>query len=359
MRWLAELWYPEPPRGEGGEGAARGARRPPLIARCALVLLQPLAWAYAAVIRARRGAYERGLLAAHTVGRPVVVVGNLTVGGTGKTPLVVWLAAQLGARGLRVGIVSRGYGRRSRGPRRVRTDSRWEEVGDEPLLLKRRTGCAVAVAEDRVAAARLVVAEGVDLVLSDDGLQHLRLARDFEILVLDGARGLGRGRLLPAGPLREPASRALQADFIVVNGSPAAMPRLASLRSYPGRIAPMQLVLGAARRLDGAGEPSPLASFAGTPVHAVAAIGHPARFFESLAARGLHLIEHAFADHHPFSRTEIDFPDDFPILMTEKDAMRCAAFATPRMWYVPVDAQLERADATQLIESVLARIPKR
>jgi len=283
------------------------------------------------------------------------VVGNLTVGGTGKTPLVIWLAGELRARGLKVGIVSRGYGRRSRGPRRVRSDSPWEEVGDEPLLLSRRTGCAVAVGEDRLAAARLLVADGVDVILSDDGLQHLRLARDFEILVIDGTRGFGRGRLLPAGPLREPASRALAVDYLVVNGPAESVPPSATLQGPPGRIATMHLALGAAHRVDGAGESRPLASFAGAPVHAVAAIGNPARFFESLAAHGLHLIAHAFADHHPFARGELDFPDDLPILMTEKDAMRCAAFATPGMWYVPVDAKLEAAGAAQLLGGVLDR----
>lgn len=353
MRPLPELWYSSP------EPGADGAGRLSFVARGALVLLQPLAWLYGAVIQGRRTAYERGWLPIQAAGRPVIVVGNLTVGGTGKTPLVMWLAARLGARGVSVGIVSRGYGRRSSGPHRVRPSSRWEEAGDEPLLLARRTGCPVVVAEDRIAAARLLVGEGVDLILSDDGLQHLELARDFEILVIDGARGFGRGRLLPAGPLREPASRASQVDYLVVNG-PATSTRLrAALQSHAGRIATMHLTLGDAHRVDGAGPSRPLPSFTATSVHAVAGIGNPARFFQSLAARGVRLIEHAFADHHPFSPGEIDFPDDLPILMTEKDAMRCAAFATPRMWYVPVEAELADADAAQLLESILARIPKR
>lgn len=350
MRGLSELWYGSPE--QSGERA--GPRS--LLARCALALLEPLASLYGAVIRARRMAYERGWLTVHAAGRPVVVVGNLTVGGTGKTPLVVWLAGALGARGLKVGIVSRGYGRTRRGPHRVRADSRWEEAGDEPLLLARRTGCAVAVAEERIAAARLLVAEGVDVIVSDDGLQHLALARDFEIVVIDGTRGFGRGRLLPAGPLREPPSRALGVDYLVVNGRAASSTLQATLEGMRGRIAVMQLALGAAQRVDGAGESRPLVSFTGTPVHAVAAIGHPARFFHALGACGLKLIEHAFADHHRFARGELEFPDDLPILMTEKDAMRCAAFANQRMWYVPVDAQLEDAAAAPLLESVLARI---
>ncbi|MGH8218638.1 MAG: tetraacyldisaccharide 4'-kinase [Steroidobacteraceae bacterium] len=355
MRGLPELWYPSPQAGAGNEGP------PPWIARFSLALLQPLAWLYGIAVQARRRAYERGLFSVHASGRPVVVIGNLTVGGTGKTPLVLWLATQLSARGLTVGIVSRGYGRTTAGPCRVNSDSRWEEVGDEPLLLRRRTGCPVVVAEDRVAAARRLAAEGVDIILSDDGLQHLRLARDFEILVMDGARGFGRGRLLPAGPLREPAARAATVDYVVVNGSADCTGSAdstalhAALQGRTGPVATMQLALGRVHRVDGGGPSRELASFEGTPVpvHAVAGIGHPARFFRSLAARGLHLIEHAFPDHHRFARGELDFADDLPILMTEKDAVRCTSFATPRMWYVPVDAALEEADAARLLDSIV------
>jgi len=352
---LAELWYASPP-GNAAQGGARAASRLPWIARCSLALLEPLAWLYGAAMRARRRAYARGWFAVHIVGRPVIIVGNLTVGGTGKTPLVEWLARQLGTHGLTVGIVSRGHGRTTSGPRRVRADSRWEEVGDEPLLLSRRTGCPVMVAEDRVAAARRLAADGVDVILSDDGLQHLRLARDMEILTIDGARGFGRERLLPAGPLREPVSRALAVDQIVVNGPATSAALQAILEARAGTVASMRLLPGRAHRVDGGEPPRSLASFARTPVHAVAGIGHPARFFGSLAASGLELIEHAFADHHPFARGELDFPDGLPILMTEKDAVRCASFATPRMWYVPVDVALEAADAARLLESVLARV---
>jgi tetraacyldisaccharide 4'-kinase len=352
VRRLSELWYSCP------EAQAGDAGQPRWIVRWALALLEPFAWLYGAAMRARRRAYERGWLAVHTAGRPVIVVGNITVGGTGKTPLVLWLASRLGARGLTVGIVSRGYGRTTAGPRRVRSDSRWEEVGDEPLLLSRRSGCAVVVAEDRVAAARRLAAEGVDVILSDDGLQHLRLARDFEIVVMDGARGFGRGRLLPAGPLREPASRALSVDYVVVNETASTLMPHRALQGRTGPVARMRLVLGEAYRVDGGGPSRLLASFEGTPVHAVAGIGHPGRFFRSLSARGFSLIEHTFADHHPFVRGELDFPDDLPILMTEKDAVRCESFATPRMWYVRVDAELEEGDAVRLLEGVLGRIAR-
>src|SRR6185312_9446967 len=172
----------------------------------AALLLAPFSWLYQAVTGVRRAMYSSGLLTTQHVGRPVVIVGNLTVGGTGKTPLVAWLAERLQERQLSVGILSRGYGRSGDAPRLVEPDSNWRDVGDEPLLLRQRTGCATVVSADRVAGARLLTQRGVDVILADDGLQHLRLARDCEIVVVDGTRGFGNGRLLPAGPLREPAA---------------------------------------------------------------------------------------------------------------------------------------------------------
>ncbi|MGH8200430.1 MAG: tetraacyldisaccharide 4'-kinase, partial [Steroidobacteraceae bacterium] len=183
-----------------------------------LSLLQPLSWIYGAAVSARRQAYEWGWISSQALGRPVIVVGNLTVGGTGKTPLTIWLANHLRQRGHAVGLVSRGYGREQGGLRVVTADSSWQEVGDEPLILHRRTGCPTIVGSDRVAAARALIEQGAAVVLADDGLQHLRLRRDCEIVVIDGARGLGNGRVLPAGPLRESGSRARAADALVVNG---------------------------------------------------------------------------------------------------------------------------------------------
>ncbi|MGH8258793.1 MAG: tetraacyldisaccharide 4'-kinase, partial [Steroidobacteraceae bacterium] len=278
----------------------------------------------------------------------------------GKTPLVIWLAGRLQRRGLTVGVISRGYGRARGGARRLHSGSRWEEVGDEPLLIHRRTGCPLIVAEDRASAARRLAADGVDVILSDDGLQHLRLARDLEIVVIDGVRGMGNGQLLPAGPLREPASRALDAGFVIVNGE-AAVRRAsldALLRERAGPTAAMHLGLGEACRLDGGSRSQPLERFAPGPVHAVAGIGHPARFFGALKRQGLRIVEHAYPDHHPFARGELDFPDELPILMTEKDAVRCASFATPRQWYVPVEAQLAEADAAALLDLVSERIKR-
>jgi tetraacyldisaccharide 4'-kinase len=315
-------------------------------------LLQPLSSLYGALIGLRRRGYAAGWLASERIGRPVIVVGNLTVGGTGKTPLTLWLAQQLRARGRSVGILSRGYGRADGAPRTVGPDSSWREVGDEPLLLARRSGCATVVARDRVAGARMLAAGGAQLILCDDGLQHLRLARDCAIVVIDGARGFGNGRLLPAGPLREPATALVRADLVVLNGAPehpslAQLPLAAALR--------MDLIAGDARRVDGAEGSRALGAFRERPVHAVAGIGHPARFFRELRAQGLEVIEHAFPDHHAFAAADLAFGDALPVLMTEKDAVKCAAFADARLWYVPVAARFSEQDARQLMARVLAK----
>jgi tetraacyldisaccharide 4'-kinase len=317
-------------------------------------LLQPLAWLYGGVIAARRSAHRAGWARVRPLGQPVVVVGNLTVGGTGKTPLTIWLAQQLAAANLRVGIVSRGYGRRSGAARTVHPDSDWRDVGDEPVILARRTGCPTMVAADRVAAARTLIARGADLVLADDGLQHLRLPRDCQIVVIDGARGFGNGRLLPAGPLREPVARLQQADIVVVNGAPEH-PSLAA-GVLPADTLRMRVVALEARRLDGRGSPCALEAFRGRRVHAVAGIGNPERFFRELAAHGLELVPHLFPDHHPLVARELEFGDELPVLMTEKDAVKCSPFAHPRLWYVPVDASFSERDAHQLRTRVLGKL---
>ncbi|HEY4772384.1 MAG TPA: tetraacyldisaccharide 4'-kinase, partial [Steroidobacteraceae bacterium] len=248
---LSELWY----------GNASGA-----------LFLAPLAWIYGGLIGLRRRSYDRGLLRRHGIGCPVIVVGNLTIGGTGKTPLVAWLAQALARQGYRVGIVARGYGSRVRAPRLVTPNSKWHEVGDEPLLLARSTGCITAVGVDRVAAGRLLSAQGCNVVVSDDGLQHLRLAADYRIVVVDGERGFGNGRLLPAGPLREPIAALRRADAVVVNG--AARPeQLLRGANLPALRAEMQLVAQEAVALLG-GAHRALGAFAQTRVHAVAGIGN-------------------------------------------------------------------------------------
>jgi tetraacyldisaccharide 4'-kinase len=334
-QWLLRLWYGESP---------------------GVFVLQPLSWLYGAVVAVRREAYERGWVRSHAVGRPVIVVGNLTVGGTGKTPLTIWLANHLRQRGYDVGLVSRGYGRAQGGLRMVTSDSAWQDVGDEPLILHRRTGCMTLVASDRVAAARALAERGAKVILADDGLQHLRMTRDCEIVVVDGARGLGNGRVLPAGPLRESGSRVQAADAVVVNGGAVAEP----VRGVPPELAAaalrMRLLAGHARQLAGSGQEQPLAAFRGRPVHAVAAIGNPQRFFADLRAGGLELIEHPFPDHQPLAAADLDFGDGLAVLMTEKDAVKCRQAAGPRHWYVPVEADFSEADSRRLLELVTRAI---
>ena len=331
---LTQLWY----------GNASGA-----------ALLAPLAALYGAVTGLRRRAYARGLLRRYGVGCPVVVVGNLTVGGTGKTPLVAWLAAKLRSEGYRVGIVARGYGSRARAARLVGAHATWQEVGDEPLLLAQSTGCMTAVGVDRVSAGRLLSASGMNVIVSDDGLQHLRLASDCRIVVVDGERGFGNGRLLPAGPLREPLAQLRHADAVVVNGAPPSAVHLGSGERLPAALIEMQLVPGAALAL-ASGARRPLESFRGTRLHAVAGIGNPARFFRALRAFGIEVIEHAFADHHALVASELEFGDDLPVLMTEKDAVKCRGFADARLWCVPVAAQLTDADSQLLLARVVERL---
>ncbi|MFP5307284.1 MAG: tetraacyldisaccharide 4'-kinase [Gammaproteobacteria bacterium] len=305
-------------------------------------LLLGLARLYGAVVDQRRRRLAR---AAAQLPVPVIVVGNISVGGTGKTPFVIWLVEQLRSWGFRPGVVSRGYGGRAPAyPYTVRADSDPAHSGDEPLLIARRCGCPLVVAPDRVAAARMLLAQSpVDVVVADDGLQHYRLARDLEICIVDGARGLGNGALLPAGPLREPAQRLRQVDLVVVNGDGWDDPALRVLR--------MQLHSELAVALVG-GQARPLASFAGTGlVHAVAGIGHPPRFFDALRAAGIEVREHPFADHHRYVAADLDFGDDAPVLMTEKDAVKCAALARPHWFAVPVSVRLGPLDAARVQES--------
>lgn len=296
--------------------------------------LRAVAALYGALMRTRRWAYRSGLLGQRRLETPVIVVGNRTVGGAGKTPLVIAVVDALRERGWRPGVVSRGHGRATAGAQRVTASSAPSEVGDEPLLIHCGTGVPVAVDVDRVAAARALVEAGCDVLVADDGLQHLRLGRVIEIEVQD-ARGLGNGRVLPAGPLREPLpGRA--ADFRVVHGRAASADEVL-----------MTLVLGDARRLerDGVMAPvlRPLADFAGRRVHAVAGIGHPPRFFAALREAGLDPIEHPFPDHHAFVVEDFAAMRDAPILMTGKDAVKCRHLRLDDAWEVPVAAVLPEA----------------
>jgi tetraacyldisaccharide 4'-kinase len=287
---------------------------------------RPLAWLYGGVTGLRRVFYRRGWLRSVRLPVPVVVIGNITVGGTGKTPLVIAVARALRERGLVPGVVSRGYGGRQREPVLLGNEPNPLQVGDEPCLI-RAHGIPVAVGRNRPAAATLLVGAGCDVIIADDGLQHYRLARDVEVCVIDAVRGFGNGRLLPAGPLREPLMRLVTADMRVCNGGERT-------GAYP-----MQLRGGEACSLTDDGRQS-LVAFTGQAVHAVAAIGHPARFFDSLRAYGILPIEHAFPDHHAFVPADFQFADELPVLMTDKDAIKCRRFARPGWWRVPVHAEL-------------------
>jgi tetraacyldisaccharide 4'-kinase len=297
------------------------------------LLLAPLSWLYCLVVVLRRFGYRLGFLGSRRLPVPVVVVGNLSVGGTGKTPAVLKLADLLRARGWKPGIITRGYGGRgSTWPRVVSPDADPAELGDEPVLLARRSGCPVVAGPDRVAAGLLALRQGdIDILLADDGLQHYRLARDIEIALVDGERGLGNGRCLPAGPLREPRSRLARVDFVLTNGGEA------------GEGHRMALAPGAAVNLRDAGVTRPIAAFMGKRVFAVAAIGNPERFFSMLRALGLEVQERAYPDHYPFSARDLAEWPAGPVLMTEKDAVKCARFAGEDLWYLPVEAELDPA----------------
>ena len=306
--------------------------------------LWPLSVLFCGLVVLRRTAYRHGLLPSRPPPRPVILVGNLSVGGTGKTPLVAWLAAHARARGWRPGILARGYGGRAGDwPRRVSPGDSAAEVGDEPLLLARECGVPVAAGPDRVKAGALL-AEDCDLLISDDGLQHYALARDLEIAVVDGQRRLGNGFCLPAGPLREPPARLTEVDLVVANGLPLA-----------GEFR-MDMVLGEAVSLTDPDRRRPLESFTGErrPL-ALAGIGNPDRFFAALAAAGLDCETRAFPDHHPFRAADLAPFAGRPVLMTAKDGVKCEAFATPNLWYVPVRA-LPEAAFVQRIDTFLATL---
>lgn len=311
--------------------------------RCALLL--PVASLFGALMSVRGALYRRGWLKAERLPVPVLIVGNLVVGGTGKTPLAVALANSLAARGFTPGLVSRGYGARIDAPLEVSPESDPSLVGDEPLLLRRRTGMPVWVAPDRVAAARALLAAHprTDVVISDDGLQHLRLARDYEIAVFDD-RGAGNGWLLPAGPLREPLHRIDSVDAVVINGVKTA--------DGPERAWVMTLEFDTPRQIVAPRAAATLQSLAGRRLAAVAGTGNPARFFNALAATGLKADCRAFPDHHAFRPADFNSIDADIILMTEKDALKCVAFADPRLWVAPVTASVPDGLIDAIVEKL-------
>lgn len=317
-------------------------------------ILLPLSWLYANVTDARRRLYRAGVLRSRDAPVPVVVVGNITVGGTGKTPVTLWLAECLKARSFRPGIASRGYGGRvGPEPLHVTDASEPGRVGDEPLLLARRAVCPVAVHPDRISAARLLAQMGCDVVLADDGLQHYRLNRDFEIAVVDGARGFGNGRLLPAGPLREPVTRLSSVDRIMLKEP--ARDALPALAGDGADVTPFRLAVTAVQSLHG-GRRMELGDFAGSTVHAVAGIGYPESFFSLLRGHGLRVIAHPFADHARLSASDFAFGDAHPVLMTEKDAVRCARVAPQNSWVVTVDVAVDETEELGWLDDLARRL---
>ncbi len=301
----------------------------------------PLSGLYWLLLNVRSLLFRCGLFRTYKAHAPVIVVGNITAGGTGKTPTVIWLVNELRAKGYTPGIVSRGYGGSKSGTSmRVDIDSDAAVVGDEPVLLARRARCPVAVDSDRVRAAAMLVDDGVDVIIADDGLQHLRLQRDFEICVVDGERGLGNRRLLPAGPLRETPKRLQSVDQVLVNGT----------TDLPGAIA-FELVAREATRLNGS-LARPLQGFKDTTVHAVAGIGNPKRFFDLLRTHGIQVIEHSFPDHAALNKADLQFGDDFNVFMTEKDAVKLGRDLPDQYWYVPVDLTMDALRSAALIERI-------
>ncbi len=294
------------------------------------VALRPLSWLFRGAVAARRAAYRSGLLRSRRFDVPVIVVGNITVGGTGKTPLVIWIVELLRREGYRPAIVSRGYrGRARHWPQQVRPDSDPVMVGDEAVVLARRCRCPIAVGPDRAAAVEALLRHSdCDVIVSDDGLQHYGLARDVEIAVIDGTRRFGNGLCLPAGPLREPVSRLDSVDMTVVNSGSALR------REYPMTIGALSL-----RKVRDDEIAYLPAEFPSRDVHAVAGIGHPARFFRQLRQLGFTPVEHPFPDHHDFTAADLEFGDLHPVVMTEKDAVKCRRFCGDDCWYLAVEAQ--------------------
>ena len=316
----------------------------------ALGLLRPLEWLYRAVVQRKRARFLAGEGDIYRAPVPVVVVGNITVGGTGKTPMILWLIEHCRHQGLRVGVVSRGYGAQPpQLPWRVEADQPASVAGDEPLLIVQRSGVAMMIDPDRGrAVAALLATEPLDLILSDDGLQHYRLARDLELVLIDAARGLGNQHCLPAGPLREPVERLQSVDALLYNGAvndPQA--------GYGFTLRPRALVNLRS------GEQRPLSHFPpGQALHAVAGIGNPQRFFNTL--EGLHWrpVAHAFADHAPFSAELFNFSPALPLVMTEKDAVKCRAFAAEDWWYLAVDAEPSAAFVAWFTQQLQRLVPR-
>ena len=311
MSWLETRWYQQRP---------------------APFWLRPLELLYRSVVIKKRSAFLSGDKPSYKATVPVIIVGNITVGGTGKTPVVLWLLEHLKAAGFKPGVVSRGYGAKAPSyPFVVTPDTLPSVGGDEPCMLVRRSGCPLVIDPDRPAAARCLLERfDCDLIISDDGLQHYALGRDIELVVVDGRRGLGNGHCLPAGPLREPSDRLADVDFIIQNGTGEGVPNAFSMVLEPTAF----VSLDGAKRIA-------VDQWQEKHVHAVAGIGNPARFFDTLRSQaGIEPVEHPFADHHPYKAEDLDFKQDLPLVMTEKDAVKVSHLKELEGWYLEVSARL-------------------
>jgi tetraacyldisaccharide 4'-kinase len=309
------------------------------------IVLLPLSWLFRIIVLFRRLAYKTGIFKIHRLPVPVIVVGNITVGGTGKTPLVIYLANYLKEQGYKPGIISRGYGGQARTwPQQVRLDGDPTIVGDEAIMIARRSNCPMAVSPKRADAGKALLEHNdCDIIVSDDGMQHYALGRDIEIAVIDGVRRFGNKQCLPAGPLREPISRLNSVDLKVVNG-------LAGSGEWA-----MRLSGDICDNLHDPGKTMMLKQLWGKQVHAVAGVGNPRRFFDKLSQQGIKVIEHPFPDHHAYVPEDISFDDEIPVLMTEKDAVKCKRFATSNHWYLPVSAVFDDSFNRQL-NSLLKKV---
>lgn len=318
------------------------------------VLLLPVSWLFRLAVELRWLAFRTGWARRHRVGVPVIVVGNVTVGGTGKTPLTIWLVLYLIARGWHPGVVSRGYGGSASDDRVSEPVTRHSDplrVGDEPVLIARRTPAPVWIGVDRLFAAHALLREHpeCDVLIADDGLQHYRLARDVEVAVVDARLGFGNGHMLPSGPLREPVRRLRTVDALVVNGAESIAAPVPRAAQFEMRIAATRVY-----RLDDPSVASAPDALRGQRLHAVAGIGYPDRFFSLLSSFGLTFVEHPFPDHHHFEPSDLDFGGE-PVILTEKDAVKCFRFAASHHWVLSVEAQLDATFGEHLVRCLERR----
>ncbi len=315
------------------------------------ILLMPLSWVFGVVVVSRKWLYKTGWLKSVRLSVPVVIVGNINVGGTGKTPLVIWLAEQLQSAGYRPGIISRGYGGNAKQVAEVFTSSNPFEVGDEPVLIAMRTSCPVFVSAGRVEAGRALLAAHPEcnVIISDDGLQHYRLQRDVEIIVYDSVKGFGNGALLPAGPLRESKNRLKTVDAVVSNGSVVNDALLLTLKPIEMQLESTDFYNALDNRIK-----SDAQAFIGQKVLAIAGIGNPMRFFNQLRRMGLNFQSQSYSDHHAFTVRDFEGVEADVIVMTEKDAVKCRSFANSNFWVLPANAVIKN----DLLMTILNKLNK-